>query len=122
MSLDVVDFNARWLNAWSKKDVEGLVAFYAEDTVYKDPQVPQGITGRSALRAYLTDLFNATPPMRYDPEETWPTGSGFCGRWYCVVGEDPNATPAMRGFDLVVMKGDKIALNEVYVHTLAPPA
>ena len=30
--------------------------------------------------------------------------------------------PAMRGFDLVVLKDGLIALNEVYVHMLAAPA
>lgn len=122
MSIDLADLNRRWLKAWSDKDVDGLVAFYTEDVVYKDPQVPQGVNGHEQLRAYLTGLFNATPAMRYDPEEIWPTEAGFCGRWYCVIGDDPKAAPAMRGFDLCVLRGDKIALNEVYVHTLAAPA
>ncbi|MBL9010355.1 MAG: nuclear transport factor 2 family protein [Alphaproteobacteria bacterium] len=120
MSLDIVDLNARWLKAWSDKDVERLVGFYAADCRYFDPQVPQGLTGHEALRAYLTGLFGATPPMRYDPEETWATGDGFCGRWYCTI--DNADAPAMRGFDLVVLKDGKIALNEVYVHMLAPAA
>lgn len=120
--MDIVDFNKRWLQAWSDKDVEKLVSFYAADTIYRDPQVPQGIQGHDALRAYLTGLFNATPPMRYDPEEIWATESGYCGRWYCVIGTDPKAAPALRGFDLVVMAGDVIALNEVYTHTMAGPA
>ncbi|HEX5377416.1 MAG TPA: nuclear transport factor 2 family protein [Phenylobacterium sp.] len=120
--MDVADFNARWLQAWSDKDVERLVGFYAPDCRYIDQQVPQGLTGREALRGYLTGLFAATPPMRYDPEEIWPTESGFCGRWYCVMGADPKAAPALRGFDLVVLKDGLIALNEVYVHTLAAAA
>jgi hypothetical protein len=27
----------------------------------------------------------------------------------------------LRGFDLVILRGDRIALNEVYVHELAAP-
>lgn len=121
MSLDLADFNARWLKAWSDKDVERLVGFYAEDCFYLDPGVPKGIKGHAALRQYLTTLFGTLPATRYDPEEIWPTANGYCGRWYCVLGDDPKAAPAMRGFDLVVMKGDKIALNEVYVHMLNAP-
>src|SRR4051812_24338037 len=116
--MDLADFNARWLQAWSDKDVERLLGFYAPDCHYVDQQTPHGIVGHEALRDYLTGLFAATPPMRYDPEEIWPTPTGFCGRWYCVVGADPKAAPALRGFDLVVMQGDVIGLNEVYVHTL----
>lgn len=117
MSLDLEKYNADWLKAWTAKDVPHLVSFYAPDCVYKDPQTAAGITGHDALRAYLTGLFGATPPMTYTPEEIWPTHNGFCGRWYCRIGANGEGGK-MRGFDLVVLKGDKIALNEVYVHTL----
>ncbi len=116
--MNLVDYNARWLAAWSAKDVEALLAFYAPDVRYVDQQVPAGLIGQDALRAYLTGLFAATPPMRYDPDEIWPTQSGYCGRWCCVIGDDPKAAPGLRGFDLVVLADNRIVLNEVYVHTL----
>jgi len=115
--MDLEDFNARWLKAWTDKDVPRLVGFYAEDCIYKDPQTAAGITGHEALRAYLTGLFAATPPMVYTPDEIWPIAGGFCGRWYCAIGER-GAGGVMRGFDLVVLRGDRIALNEVYVHQM----
>lgn len=114
MSLDLEKFNAVWLRAWSDKDVPRLVNFYTEDAVYKDPQTAAGIKGHAALTAYLTGLFGATPPMTYTPDEIWPTPNGYCGRWYCAM----QGGGRMRGFDLVVLRGDKIALNEVYVHQL----
>ncbi len=118
MSLDIEDFNRRWLAAWTNKDVPGLLGFYAKDTVYRDPQTAAGITGHAALGAYLTGLFGATPPMRYEPDEVWATNSGFCGRWYCTITPPDGPATYMRGFDLVVLDGDKITLNEVYVHGL----
>lgn len=117
--MDIVDFNRRWLQAWTDKDVAGLLRFYSADTRYFDMQVPQGLTGREALGGYLQGLFAATPPMAYHPDEVWAADGGFCGRWYCVIGEDAKAAPAMRGFDLVQLRGDEIVLNEVYVHMLA---
>ncbi|MGZ5989630.1 MAG: nuclear transport factor 2 family protein [Rhizomicrobium sp.] len=114
MNLDLEKFNADWLRAWSDKDVPRLVNFYTEDAVYKDPQTAAGIKGHAALTAYLTGLFGATPPMTYTPDEIWPTPNGYCGRWYCAM----QGGGRMRGFDLVVLRGDKIALNEVYVHQL----
>jgi hypothetical protein len=114
MSLDLEKFNADWLRAWSDKDVPRLVNFYTDDTVYKDPQTAAGIKGHAALTAYLAGLFGATPPMTYTPDEIWPTPNGYCGRWYCAM----QGGGRMRGFDLVVLRGDKIALNEVYVHQL----
>ena len=117
MSTDLETLNADWLKAWSAKDVAGVVSFYAEDCVYKDMQTAAGITGHAALTAYLTGLFGATPPMTYTPDELWPTRDGFCGRWYCAIGPD-GSLGRMRGFDLVVLKQGKIALNEVYIHQL----
>lgn len=112
---DIASFNAAWLKAWSDKDVPRLVKFYAEDCVYKDPQTAAGLNGRAALGDYLTGLFAATPPMIYTPDETWPIPGGFCGRWYCDIA---GGGARLRGFDLVILKGEEIALNEVYTHQL----
>ena len=113
--IDIAEFNARWLKAWSDKDVDTLCALYADDCVYKDPQTPHGLKGNDALRAYLTGLFGATPAMTYTPDEVWPIPGGFCGRWYCQI----EGGGRMRGFDLVILKAGRIALNEVYLHPLA---
>jgi hypothetical protein len=115
--MDIVDYNARWLKAWTDKDVDRLCAFYADDCLYKDPQTAAGLKGQAALCDYLTGLFAATPPMTYTPDETWPIPGGFCGRWYCEIGEGGSGG-RLRGFDLVILDGDRIALNEVYVHQM----
>jgi hypothetical protein len=113
-TVNIEQFNADWLKAWTDKDVERLLGFYAEDCVYKDPQTAAGITGHDALRGYLTGLFGATPPMTYTPDEVWPIPGGFCGRWYCEI----EGGGRMRGFDLVILAAGRIAHNEVYVHPL----
>ena len=111
-------FNAAWLKAWSDKDVATLLDFYAEDTVYMDSQVPQGARGHAELRPYLERLFAATPPMRYDPDETWAIEGGYVGRWICTIELPDGKQSFLRGFDLVLLRDGKIALNEVYTHSL----
>ncbi|WP_085810161.1 nuclear transport factor 2 family protein [Sphingomonas sp. TZW2008] len=115
MTVDIARYNADWLAAWTAKDVPALLGFYAPDCRYFDPQTAAGITGHDALRTYLTGLFAATPPMTYTPDETWPIPGGFCGRWYCDVADGGGR---LRGFDMVLLDGDRIAHNEVYVHQL----
>lgn len=117
MALDLEAFNADWLKAWSEKNVARLLDFYTDDVLYTDQQVAQGVRGRAALEAYLTGLFAAVPPMIYTADELWPTANGYCGRWYCAIGEG-GAMGRLRGFDLVILRGDRIAVNEVYVHQL----
>jgi hypothetical protein len=121
VNFDFERHNADWLRAWTNKNVEQLISFYSSDCIYMDPQTTGGIVGHSALRRYLTDLFSATPPMRYIPDEIWQTHNGYCGRWYCIVGEAGDRGK-LRGFDLVVLRDSKIILNEVYVHQLADAA
>ncbi len=115
--LDITRYNADWLAAWTRKDVDGLLGFYAEDIVYKDPQTAAGVSGHEALRAYLTQLFGATPPIAYEPETVWAIDGGFCGRWFAAIGEN-GEMGRMRGFDLVLLRGERIIYNEVYVHQL----
>jgi len=118
MSLDIEDFNRRWLRAWSDKDVPALLTFYHPDVVYTDPQTVTGLKGHAALNDYLIGLFAATPPMRFDPHEVWKTPNGYCGRWYGTISPPEGDESYLRGFDLVVLDGDQITLNEVYVHPL----
>ena len=113
--MDIADYNARWLKAWTDKDVGRLLGFYAPDCVFKDPQNAAGLSGRAALTGYLEGLFAATPPMAYAADEVWPIEGGFCGRWYCDIG---GGAARMRGFDLVILRGREIVLNEVYIHQL----
>ena len=117
--MDLTDYNARWLKAWSDKDVPTLLTFYSPDTVYYDPQTPDGIYGQAALGAYLTGLFAALPPTVYAPHEIWPTAGGYCGRWYATTTAADGEKSYMRGFDLVVLRGDQIVLNEVYLHPVS---
>jgi len=116
--LDIEQYNAAWLQAWSEKDVDRLLTFYSQGTVYRDGQVPAGLTGHAALRQYLTGLFAATPPMRYDADEVWVIDGGYCGRWVCTIDLPEGGQRKMRGFDFVQLEGGQIILNEVYTHDL----
>jgi hypothetical protein len=95
--VDIARYRAEWLRAWSEKDVDRLLGFYAPDVVYRDNQTAAGITGHAALRAYLDGLFKATPPMTYEPDQVWPISGGYCGRWYCTIAAGDEAPTC--GFD-----------------------
>ena len=116
--MDIEAYNAAWLQAWTDKDTEKLLTFYGPDVIYKDNQTAAGIYGHAGLRAYLNGLFTATPPMRYEPDEVWAIKGGFCGRWLCTMAMPDGSTRRLRGFDLVLLEGDQITLNEVYTHQL----
>ena len=37
---EIAACSARWLGAWTDKDVDALCGFYADDCVYRDPRPP----------------------------------------------------------------------------------
>jgi ketosteroid isomerase-like protein len=115
--MDITQFNRDWLQAWSDKDVDGLMGFYHADTTYRDGQTVTGI-GHETLRQYLTQLFSATPPMRYHPDQVWAIDGGYCGRWICTIDLPDGSKRYLRGFDLVELRDGQIILNEVYTHEL----
>jgi ketosteroid isomerase-like protein len=116
--VDIAAYNADWLKAWSEKDIDRLLHFYHPESVYKDNQTVAGLQGHDALRAYLTGLFAGTPPMRYEPDAVWAIDGGYCGRWICTIDLPDGSKRYLRGFDLVLLDGDRITLNEVYTHNL----
>ncbi|MGE4322658.1 MAG: nuclear transport factor 2 family protein [Sphingobium sp.] len=119
--MDIADFNRRWLQEWTNKSVEGILAFYHPDILYFDENLPAGIQGMDALRAYLNDFFPQVPEWDYRPEAVWAIEGGFVGRWYMDFGTGAEAI-RIRGFDQCILKDGLIVHNEVYTHKYPPQA
>jgi 8-oxo-dGTP diphosphatase len=63
----------RWLAMFNARDLEGLLALYADDAVHtspklraKDPATNGEIRGKAALRAWWADSYARLPGLRYD--------------------------------------------------------
>ena len=119
MTIDIAALNDDWLDAWSRKDVPVLLSFYADDLVYIDPQIPQGVRGKVEFADYLTKLFAAIPQVRYLADQVWPSADGYFGRWY---GDIEGETRRLRGFDVITLRQGLIVFNEVYTHSIEAPA
>jgi ketosteroid isomerase-like protein len=62
-----------WLAAFNAKDLDGLVALYADDCTHTSPKLrvqrPESrgaIRGKPALRAWWADAFARLPGLRYE--------------------------------------------------------
>ncbi|HXJ32787.1 MAG TPA: nuclear transport factor 2 family protein [Candidatus Eisenbacteria bacterium] len=109
------------LSAWNSHDVDRVIACYTEDCVYRDPNTRGAITGREALRRYLTRLFRDWR-MRWSLREffPFPDAGGGAFLW------DATLTPAtgghtaeISGMDLVCLRGEQLSRNEVYFDRVA---
>ena len=64
----------RWLAAFERRDLEGLLALYADDATHTSPKIrarhPETgglLRGKAAMRAWWADAFVRLPSMRYAP-------------------------------------------------------
>ncbi|GBH32961.1 nuclear transport factor 2 family protein [Sphingobium xenophagum] len=117
-AIDIAAFNRAWLEAWTVKSVDRILAFYHPDIAYYDDAAPGSVHGHEALRALLDQVFAATPGWVMHPDAVWPIEGGFCGRWYMDLGEGPEAV-RLRGFDHCLLRDGLIVHNEVYTHRIA---
>lgn len=107
---------ARFLDAWNTQDVEAVASCYTDDVVFRDPNTRGSVIGGEALRRYLRKLF-ANWRMTWATREIFPfegtDGAAFL--WHATF-QKPSGDLVIEadGMDLVILRGDKIARNEVY--------
>lgn len=105
----------RILTTWSTQDVERVVSCYTDDVDYRDPNTRGSVRGGDALRRYLTRLFAAWT-MHWSLREAhlFNDGAGCCVLWHATF-QRPGGeiTIGIDGMDLVEVRGDRIARNEV---------
>ena len=111
----------RVLAAWNKQDVEEVASCYTNDCVYQDPNTRGPVVGQEALRRYLTKLF-AGWRMQWYLREFFPFADGAGGAFLWHAQLTPAAggkTAEIDGMDLVVLRGELLARNEVYFDRMA---
>lgn len=110
MDLDL--FCSKWLAAWTGNRPEELLEFYAEDALYRDPALPNGISGKELL-PYFKKLLAHNPNWKWDVVEILPIKNGCCLKWKATI---PIGTDLIHetGLDIVEFKEGKISRNEVY--------
>ena len=106
----------RVIEAWNVQDVDAVVQCYTDDLVYVDPNTRGPVRGRDAMRRYLTKLYTHWH-MHWTIKEAFPLNDGQSGAYlWCASLRKPDGEDAVEvhGMDLVLMRDDLIARNEVY--------
>lgn len=107
----------RWLAAFNARDLDALLALYADDAVHESPKLrardpaSKGLVrGKAALRAWWADSYARLPGLRY--EEKRLTASG--GR---VFMEYLRVNPGEESYlvaEVLVIRAGKIAASAVF--------
>jgi ketosteroid isomerase-like protein len=105
-----------FIDAWNSQDVETVLAVYTEDVSYSDPNTHGPVQGAAALRRYLRKLFGEWR-MHWSIREILPLSSqdGAAVLWRAgFQRSDGGPRVEADGMDLVLLRGGRIARNEVY--------
>jgi ketosteroid isomerase-like protein len=66
---------ARWYDAWNTRDVDAVMALYADDIEFSSPYIAAlriasngVVTGKAALREYFDKALARAPEIKFNPE------------------------------------------------------
>jgi uncharacterized protein (TIGR02246 family) len=118
MDTEQIDrLTTRFLDAWNSQDVDRVLDCYTEDVLYRDPNTRGHVEGRDALRSYLSKLF-ASWTMTWSRREVFalsPADEGVVFLWRATLAKPgDDRIVEVDGMDLVILRGELLARNEVY--------
>lgn len=108
------EFCDRFLPAWSGNHPDKLAGFYAEDALYSDPAVRDGLKGREAILKYFEKLLARNPDWIWTHLEAFPMEDGFLNKWLAHI---PTAGGLVKCIGVCTVQFNKTGLirrNEVY--------
>ena len=110
---DARAFAEKWLPAWSGNRPHLLASFYAQDAVYSDPAIPDGVRGRDAILAYFERLLARNPAWVWTHRGSLPLQDGFLNLWHASIPVGGRALAA-DGACTVQLRDGLIYANHVF--------
>jgi len=92
-----------WLKAFNDRDLDGLLALYADDATHispklrdRRPETGGAITGVAAMRVWWQDAFDRLPDLRYEERRITAAGRSVFLEYARVVPGEPELLVAER--------------------------
>jgi ketosteroid isomerase-like protein len=108
----------RFLDAFARHDVDGVMAAMSEDCVFENTWPPpdgERQVGRAAVRRFWDRFFRETPSAAFETEETFAAGTRCVVRWL-YRWRNPDGSPGhVRGVDLFRVRDGKVVEKLSYV-------
>lgn len=111
---DADAFAAAWIDAWNRRDIEAVLAHYAEELRFTSPKA-HAITGRAtvlskpALRAYWTAALQRISQLRFTLDRVgWDASAGLL----VVLYEAELNGQRSRACELMTFAGGRVVAGE----------
>ena len=107
----------KWLDAFEARDLDALLALYADDATHTSPKIrvrhPETgglLRGKAQMRAWWQDSFDRLPSMRYVPTALTADGDRVFMEYVRHVDGEPDMPIA----EVLECKGGKIVASRVF--------
>ena len=108
------------LDAFNRHDVDGIVAFFADDAVFESPRGPDPwgtrYIGREAVRAGLAKRFEGIPDVHYGDDDHFLSADARRGvsEWTLTGTTTEGERIDVRGCDLWTFEEGRIVRKDSY--------
>ncbi len=105
--------------AWNTLDLEGTLATYTDDVIYRDPKTSGKIIGKDALRNYLRKFFKVWDmQFRVIEEHRLANLNGQLVMWDCdITARAGSPTKTVTGMDICMVRGTQLCRDEAFMDT-----
>jgi heme-degrading monooxygenase HmoA/limonene-1,2-epoxide hydrolase len=100
-----------WLACFARRDLDGLLALYADDATHTSPKIgARQIRGKAAMRAWWQDAFDRLPSLRYEPTAITADARRVYMEYVRKVDGEPDLSVA----EVLDVEGGKIVASRVF--------
>ena len=108
----------RFLDAFNRHDVDGVMAFLAEDCVFEMPRGPdpwgRRLEGKAQVREGIEARFAGIPDIHYGKDRHWVAGDRGVSEWTITGTDTLGERVEVQGCDLFEFREGKIARKDSY--------
>jgi steroid delta-isomerase-like uncharacterized protein len=117
-------------DAWGRHDVDAILGFHTEDSVFENHTSGGKAQGHAAIRELLSGVFATFPDLRFDLRRIYVRDDLVVQEWTATathakpvrykdgVLEPTGKTIRWNGMDIFPMRDGKIARKDVYASSL----
>ena len=108
----------RFLDAFARHDVDGVMAAMTKDCVFENTLPPpdgERHVGQAAVRRFWERFFRETPSAAFETEEMFAVGARCVVKWLYRWRNADGSAGHVRGVDLLRIQDGKVAEKLSYV-------
>ncbi len=118
MAFDGEAFVDRFNTVWNGHDLEGILAMMTDDVVFeasfgRDPWGTR-ISGKPAVRQFLTDMFARIPDVRWDEIRHFAHPQQVTVEWLTTGTPRGGTAYKVEGCDILTLRDGRIAAKRSY--------